>query len=174
MLLSERFPLAPVGRSRRVAAGRLPLCAAGRHAGTNIPAGRGEQAAHAANAESLGTDPTGNAHAAQPSTSSIRDSPDGSSTHFDALLGELAEWVNAYGSCHVPSNVHDCRSLARWVQRVRRLGSSRDSPALTGEQRRALDALGFVWKPHQVSGAVGPRGRGSQYAGRKSRLHHNH
>ena len=96
---------------------------------------------------------------------------------FAAMLGALEAWVEEYGSCHVPSGVHDQRALARWVQRVRRLGrrggtskrsgggdssggsggggggSGQASEAgLTAEQRTALDALGFVWKPNQVRG----------------------
>lgn len=71
------------------------------------------------------------------------------------MFAALKDWVQLYGSCYVPSNVHDHHQLARWVTAVRRKGSgksaaSRDRDAFTAEQRAALDSLGFIWNPNQV------------------------
>lgn len=74
---------------------------------------------------------------------------------FGAMLLELKRWVGDYGSCYVPSGVHDDGALGRWVQRMRKAGGA--GGTLTAEQRAALDGLGFVWRPSQVGRGLAPR-----------------
>jgi hypothetical protein len=91
---------------------------------------------------------------------------------YNEMLTRLRAWADAYGSCYVPSSVHDEQALAAWVRGVRR-----SSARLPPEQRQELDALGFVWKPHVVSFSAqgagpavppGPRALGSLPAPQRS------
>ncbi len=63
---------------------------------------------------------------------------------FDAMFNRLLEFKKLHGHCSVPSHSYHCKSLARWVDRIRkiyRLGR------LSRERIHRLDGVGFTWHP---------------------------
>lgn len=74
----------------------------------------------------------------------LQEAKNPSSLDFEEMYTQLAHWVGAHASCHVPRNCFDAPPfLSSWVRYIRRLYSSNQLPQWQVDR---LNMLGFEWK----------------------------
>ena len=62
--------------------------------------------------------------------------------------GELIQYANKVGNCHVPTKYKENTALGRWVSTQRaeyKTFCKGETSSLTDEKIRRLDSIGFAW-----------------------------